>query len=103
MRVNVHESWGFLRRRGPLALIALAIAGAQYLNGPGLSSGRRASFSSAAVCLFFTTILWVVLWDPIEQLTFDSIVLRTRARVLRRLGDATVRFQYAGPAERAST
>ncbi len=101
VRVNQREGWGFLRRGGPLALVALAIAGAFYLYGPGLRSGPGASFATAVVYLFFITIVWVVLWDPIEKLTFDSFLLRARVRALRRLGDATVRFQYGAPIDRS--
>ncbi len=100
VRVNRREGWGFLRRGGPLALVALAIAGALYLYGPGLHSGAGASFATAVVYLFFITIVWVVLWDPIEKLTFDAFLLHARVRALRRLEVAQVRFRYVAPATR---
>lgn len=101
LRVNQTEGWGFFRRGLPLILLALLIAGVFYVALPNYASASLGAFVTALVYLLFITIVWVMLWDPIEKLLFDAYLLRARIRALRKLGTASVRFAY-GPATPAS-
>jgi len=103
LRVNQREGWGFLRRTFPLLIVALAIAGVFYISGPGVPSGAVGELVTALFYLLFITIVWVLLWDPIEKLLFDAFLLRARIHALQKLGDADVRFVSAsGPSDRPS-
>lgn len=90
--VNQHEGWGFLARMLPILVVALTLARILYVLEPGLSSESLKALAVALVCLVFITIVWVLLWDPIEKLLFDAYLLRARIRALGRLQIATVRF-----------
>ena len=97
VRVNQREGWGFLRRTFPLLIVALALAGVFYLSGPGFPGGPVGELLTALFYLLFITIVWVLLWDPIEKLLFDAYLLRSHVRALEKLGDASVRFTPAPP------
>lgn len=100
-RVNQREGWGFFRRGFPLILVALLVAGIFYVAQPSVPSATLGTFVTALVYLVFITIVWVLLWDPIEKLLFDAYLLRSRVRALGNLGSASVRFAY-GPATRTA-
>ena len=42
--------------------------------------------------LGFITIVWVLLWDPIEKLLFDAYRLKSRIVALEKLGRASIQF-----------
>jgi len=90
-RVNRADGLGSLQFSIPFVLVALLIAGAVYLQ-VGVVSG--AGFLEALVYLVFITIVWVMLWDPIELLLFDSYLIRRRIRALQKLSRARVTFVY---------
>lgn len=97
LRVNRVEGRGSFRFGLPYVLVALAIAGGLYLELPDLLSTRLIAFVTALFYLVFITIVWVLLWDPIEKLLFDGYFLRQRRTALAKLGAAPVRFEYVGP------
>jgi hypothetical protein len=94
IRVNRTEGWGSLRYGLPLIVAALAIAGVFYLNLPGLETTSLLALVTTLVYLFFITVVWVSLWDPIEKLLFDAYLLRARCRALAKLANARIRFVY---------
>ena len=53
-------------------MVALAIGGAPYVFGPGFPVGPVGYLVSTLFNLVFITIIWVLLWDPIEKLLFDA-------------------------------
>lgn len=92
LRVNQREGWGFLRRTFPLLIAALAVAGLLYVYEPIGTAGTIGDLVTALFYLLFITIVWVLLWDPIEKLLFDAYLLRSHIRALACLQDAKVRF-----------
>lgn len=92
LRVNQREGWGFLRRTFPLLIVALALAGFFTIYGPRFPTGPVGELTTALFYLLFITIVWVLLWDPIEKLLFDAYLLKSRIAALERLGEAHVRF-----------
>ena len=94
LRVNQREGWGFLRRTFPLLIAALALAGVLTIYGPGFPTGPVGELITALFYLLFITIVWVLLWDPIEKLLFDAYILRSRIAALERLGEAQIRFVH---------
>lgn len=93
-RVNRSEGLGSLRYSIPLTLVALLLAGLFYAQ---LGSTSGVGYLEALTYLVFITIVWVLLWDPLEMLLFDSYLLRLRVRALHKLARARVTFTY-GPA-----
>ncbi len=94
LRLNQREGWGFFRRTAPIAVIVLAVAGVLYAFGPSLHGLDLTSLVAAASYLLAITVVWVLLWDPIEKLLFDAFLLRARVTALEKLAAATIRFQY---------
>ena len=90
-RVNRSEGLGSLRYSIPLTLVALLLAGLFYTQ---LGSASGVGYLEALTYLVFITIVWVLLWDPLEMLLFDSYLLRLRVRALRKLARARVTFTY---------
>jgi hypothetical protein len=97
VRVNHREAIGFFRRWAPLLVVAVAVAGVFYLTIPVVGPVKLSTLVSALVYLVFITIVWVILWDPIEQLTYDAYRLKARLRALAKLQAASIRFDYAPP------
>lgn len=97
LRVNQREGWGFLLRMLPILIVALGIAGLFYVLEPTFVSESWRALAVALVYLVFITIVWVLLWDPIEKLLFDAFLLRARIHALARLADATVEFARGPP------
>ncbi len=95
VRVNRVEGLGSLRFGLPLIVLALAVAGVFYVTLPELTRTSFVTYLTALLYLVFITIVWVMLWDPIETLLFDSFLLRARRTALEKLRDATVRFAYS--------
>ncbi len=92
LRVNQREGWGFLRRSMPLLLGALLVAGVLYLFGPDFPVGPVGDLVTTLFYLLFITIVWVLLWDPIEKLLFDAYLIRAEMAALGELAEAPVRF-----------
>ena len=98
VRVNRVEAMGSFRFGIPLIAAALAIAGLFYFAQADYSSAIFATYATALLYLFFITVVWVLLWDPIEALLFTSYFLRARRSALDKLRTAAIRFDYSGPA-----
>lgn len=91
LRVNRSEGMGSLRYAIPFVVVALLVAGLFYTQ---LGAASGASYLEALTYLVFITIVWVMLWDPLEVLLFNSYLIRRRVRALRKLARAPVRFTY---------
>ena len=91
LRVNRTEGLGSLRYALPLVLLAGLAAGALYTN---LWTLGDADYLAALAYLIFITIVWVMLWDPLEKLLFDSYFLRLQIRALQKLEKAQITFRY---------
>lgn len=94
LRVNQREGWGFFRRTFPLLVLALALAGLFSVYGPSFPKGPVGELLTALFYLLFITVVWVLLWDPIEKLLFDAYLLRARIAALQKLGEASVLFTH---------
>jgi len=92
LRVNQREGWGFFRRSFPLLLVALTLAGVLTVFGPSFPAGPVGELVTALFYLLFITIVWVLLWDPVEKLLFDAYLLRSRIAALEKLGGMPLRF-----------
>jgi hypothetical protein len=91
VRVNRTEGLGSLRYAIPLVVLAGLVAGVFYAN---LGTLSRVDYLTALGYLVFITIVWVMLWDPIEKLLFDSYFIWLRVRALRKLAAARIVFVY---------
>lgn len=91
LRVNRSEGFGSLRYSIPFVVVALLVAGLFYAQLGGTSG---ASYLEALTYLVFITIVWVMLWDPLEVLLFDSYLIRRRVRAFQKLARAPVTFSY---------
>ncbi len=92
-RVNQREGWLSFRYAVPFILVFGAIAYFFYVQ-----SRSETIEVLALLYLIAISVVWVMLWDPIEMLTFDGFLLRFRIRALEKLAGAPVRFEYApGP------
>ena len=98
VRVNRGEGWGALRAALPLLVIASVLAGVFYYLVPSLDPRPGVAALSALPALLFAVITWVLLWDPIEKLLFDSYLLRRRCVALEKLSRATLLFDYTASA-----
>ena len=49
-------------------------------------------FHTFAIYFVLLVLVWVLMWDSIEKLAFDSMFIRMRARALAKLRDAQVTF-----------
>jgi len=97
VRVNRREGWGFFARTFPALVLALVLAGLFYVSGPTLVTGNVGTLVTALGYLVIITIVWVLLWDPVEKLLFDAYLLRARVLAFERLARATVKFVPGGP------
>jgi len=94
-RVNSTEAWGSMRFAMPVIAVA-AIIGGLFLNPSTLNGG---AYVSELAYLIAIVVIWVMVWDPIEKLLFESYFIRLRIRALRKLQEAQVTFAYrTGPA-----
>lgn len=91
LRVNRTEGLGSLRFAIPLVVLAGLVAGALYVN---LGTSSAVDYLTALAYLVFITIVWVMLWDPIEKLLFDSYFIRLQSRALHKLAAAKIAFVY---------
>jgi len=91
LRVNRTEGVGSLWYAAPLVAVALLVMGLLYSQVGALSG---TGYLIALTYLIFATIVWVMLWDPVEVLLFDSYFIRSRIRAQRKLSAATVEFTY---------
>jgi hypothetical protein len=89
-RVNRTEGWGSLRFAVPLVLFAALIAGLLSTNPSALGGS---TYFTAIAYLVFITIVWVMLWGPIERLLFDSYFIRLRIHALQKLAAAKIAFR----------
>jgi hypothetical protein len=92
LRVSRSEGLGSLQYAIPLVAVALLIAGLFYSQ---LGSVSGAGYLDTLSYLVFITVVWVMLWDPLEVLLFDSYFTRRRLRALRKLAAASITFEYA--------
>jgi hypothetical protein len=87
-RVNRIEAWGSLRYAIPVVAVAAVIAGLFANPSPFGLPG----YVSTLAYLIVVVIIWVMVWDPIEKLLFDSYFIRLRIRALQRLVAAKIVF-----------
>jgi len=59
-----------------------------------LGTSSAVDYLTALAYLVFITIVWVMLWDPIEKLLFDSYFIRLQSRALHKLAAAKIAFVY---------
>jgi len=98
LRVNQQEGWRFFLRSFPLLVAALVVAGVLFVDEPVGKTGTIVDIVPALVYLLFITIVWVLLWDPIEKLVFDAFLLRSRITALAKLEEAPVQFAHLSTA-----
>jgi len=91
VRINRSEGLGSLRYSIPLVVLALLVAGLFYVQ---LGSATGVGYLEALTYLVFITIVWVLLWDPLEMLLFDSYIIRLRLHALQKLSRSRVTFTY---------
>lgn len=91
LRVNRTEGLGSLRFAIPLVLAALLVAGFFYTQ---LGGTTGVSYLEALTYLIFITIVWVLMWDPLEMLLFNSYMIRRRLRASQKLALGPVTFIY---------
>jgi hypothetical protein len=92
-RVNSTEAWGSLRYAIPVVALAAFVAG--LLTNPS-TLGVPSDVSQLGY-LVVVVVIWVMVWDPIEKLLFDSYFIRLRIRALQKLARASVSFVYRPP------
>ena len=102
LKVNQVEGWGSFRYGIPLIALALVFAGVFYFIVPATADSALEAFIGAFLYLLFITVVWVMLWDPIEKLLFVAYFLKTRQHALAKLSVAPVRFVYTGGASAGS-
>jgi len=90
-RINRTEGLGSLRYSIPLIAVALLVAGLFYAQ---IGGSIGVAYLEALTYLVFITIVWVMLWDPLEMLLFDSYIIRLHVRALNKLARACVTFTY---------
>lgn len=76
-------------------LVSLYIGVATSIAALALAVGLTLAFNVHSIDVYFVLIVlvWVLMWDSIEKLVFDSMFIRMRARALAKLRDAQVRFE----------
>jgi hypothetical protein len=93
-RVNSTEAWGSLRYALPVVAIAAFVA--TWLTLP--SKFGVPGYVTELAYLVVVVVIWVMVWDPIEKLVFDSYFIRLRMRALHKLAAAEVAIAYrSGP------
>lgn len=99
-RVNRTEAWGSLRYALPVVAVAAIIAG--LLTIP--STLGVPVYLTELAYLVVVVVIWVMVWDPIEKLVFDSYFIRLRIRALHKLAAAKIVFAYRpGPSATAGS
>ncbi|MGD0588124.1 MAG: hypothetical protein ABSA63_04950 [Thermoplasmata archaeon] len=96
LSVNRTEGVGSLRFAIPVVIVAGLVAGYLSLN----TSLLGPSYLTALAYLIVITIVWVMLWDPIEKLLYDSYLIRLRVFALRKLAAAKITFVYRPTSQR---
>ena len=89
-RVNRTEALGSLRYGIPVVAVAAVFAG--LLANPATLDAPI--YLSQLAYLIVIVVIWVMVWDPIEKLLFDSYFIRLRIRALHKLATAKVQFAY---------
>jgi hypothetical protein len=93
-RVNATEGWGSLRYALPVVIAAAIVAG--LFTNPSTLGGP--AYLTTLAYLIVLVVIWVMLWDPIEKLLFDSYFIRLRIYALHKLVRAKFTFVYpSGP------
>jgi hypothetical protein len=88
MRVNRIEALGSLRFALPIVVVAAFFAG--LLSSP--STFHIPDYLDTFAYLIVVVIIWLMVWDPIEKLFFDSYFIRLRIRALQKLVAAKIVF-----------
>ena len=99
-RVNRTEGLSSLRYSIPVvavaALVVLLVTNPSTLGGP--------PYLTELAYLVVVVVIWVMLWDPLEKLVFDSYFIRLRIQALHKLANAKITFAYrSGPSPPAGT
>jgi hypothetical protein len=89
-KVNRIEALGSLRYALPVIVVAGLVA-ALFTNPSTLG---LPNYLATLVYLVVVVIIWVMVWDPIEKLLFDSFFIRLRIRALQKLVAAKIAFAY---------
>lgn len=92
-RVNLREGWSSFRAAVPLILLFGGIAFVIYY----FQSAIVLLALFALLYLVTISVVWVLLWDPIEQLTFDAYQIRVQILALDQLAKASITLSYAAP------
>ena len=90
-RVNQTEGFGSLRFAIPVVIVAALVAGLLSANSTLLGGP---AFLTAIAYLVVITVVWVMLWDPIEKLLFDAYLIRLRIYAFHKLAAAQTAFVY---------
>ncbi|MFZ0699900.1 MAG: hypothetical protein WAN74_06925 [Thermoplasmata archaeon] len=80
------------RREGMQSLyvgLATALAALAFVLFVDIGLG----FHTLVIYFVLPVLVWVLMWDSIEKLVFDSMFIQMRARALRKLRDATITFE----------
>jgi hypothetical protein len=91
LRVNRGEGLASARFAFPIVLVAGLVAGLLYTDVWQTSLGE---LFVALVYLAFITVVWVLLWDPVEKILFDGFFIRQRVRALHKLAKSSIVFEY---------
>ncbi len=89
-RVNRTEGLGSLRYSIPVVAAAAFVVG--VFSVP--STVGVPAYLSELTYLVALVVIWLMLWDPLEKLLFDSYFIRLRIRALQKLAAAKVTFAY---------
>lgn len=90
-RVNDAEGLSSLRFAIPVVVVAGLAAG--LLINPATLGGP--AYLTGIAYIVAIVVSWVMLWDPIEKLLFESYFLRLRIRALHKLATAKIEFGYS--------
>jgi hypothetical protein len=91
LRVNRDEGLASARFAVPIILVAGLVAGLLYTD---VWEARLADLFVALIYLAFITVVWVLLWDPVEKILFDGFFIRQRIRALHKLAKSSIVFEY---------
>lgn len=86
IRVNRTEGLESLRYALPLVVLAGLVA---VIASSGVLEGELPPGLLSFIYVVFVVVVWVLIWDPIEMILFDSHLFRLRMRALRKLESAT--------------
>lgn len=89
-RVNRTEGFGSVRYAIPVVIAAGLIAG--LLTNP--STLGVPAYLTALAYLVVITVVWVMIWNPVEKLLFESYFIRLRIYALHKLASAKIGFVY---------